>query len=263
MATILVGTSGYAYKDWVGPVYPQGCAAKDYLSHYQELFCFCELNFSYYKQPDVRTMERLVHTTSDSFRFSIKGHRSLTHERSQRPEEAAQEFLRGIAPLRESGKLGSVVLQFPFSFHYTPAERSWLGRLCDLFAGYPLAIEFRNRQWQRESVLDGLLRRDIAFVNVDGPLLPGLPMPSAHAVPSHGYVRFHGRNAANWWNGDNASRYDYLYSEDELYEWLPRIQEMAESARTVMILFNNHWRGQAVQNALQMRKILEAESSGG
>jgi len=255
MGELLIATSGYSYKDWVGTVYPAGCTAKDFLSIYSTIFSFTELNFSYYRQPDPHTLERMLHMTDYEFKFTIKAHKSLTHEGARDVAVPMKQFKEGIAPLLRSGRLLSVVLQFPFSFHYTADNRRHLDSLCRGFGSIPLSVEFRNDQWQRDSVYEGLLRRNVAYINVDEPLLPGLPKPTAIGVSSHSYIRFHGRNAQQWWDGDNASRYDYSYNEQELGEWLPRIKKMRESSRTVMVLFNNHWKGQAVNNAKQLKKM--------
>ncbi|MBD3346720.1 MAG: DUF72 domain-containing protein [Chitinivibrionales bacterium] len=253
---ILIGTSGYSYKEWVGPVYPPGTAPKDFLELYSGMFPLAELNFSYYRQPDQRTMGRMAHMTGDDFTFVVKGHKSLTHEIKNFREDAAV-FKHGIGPLTEAGKLGAVLLQFPYSFHYVPRSRKYLDALCAEFEHIPLAVEFRNSEWQNDSVYNGLKKRNVALVSVDEPDLPKLLKPTEITTADFAYVRFHGRNQQNWWTGDNVSRYDYLYSDDELMEWVPRIQTMAATAHRVMVAFNNHSKGQAAQNAKRLKEMLE------
>ncbi|MBD3393834.1 MAG: DUF72 domain-containing protein [Chitinivibrionales bacterium] len=257
---VLLGTSGYSYKDWVGPVYPEGTAGKDYLKHYAALFSFTELNFTYYRQPDPRTLDRMVTVTNDRFRFAIKAHQSMTHEITGNFKSDAAAFKQGIAPLIEASKLAAILVQFPFSYHYNPQSRKHLQMLCDEFAGMPLAVEFRNSEWARDSLYEGLKKRGAAFVNVDEPPLSGLIKPSAIVTSHIAYARFHGRNSANWWKGDNASRYDYLYNDMEMSEWIPRIKTMAQQAGVVMVAFNNHWRGQAVKNARRLRELMGAQN---
>lgn len=252
-----IGTSGYSYQDWLGTVYPPGTPSKDFLRLYAQQFVLVELNFSYYRQPDARTVERMVHVTPDDFQFSIKGHKTLTHELNGDVEGESRIFKDGVRPLIEAGRLACVVMQFPYSFHYTKTARTYLDKLCRTFKDVPLAVEFRNDEWQRDSVYKGLESRQVALVNVDEPLLPGLPRPTAIVTAPHAYVRFHGRNAANWWNGDNASRYDYSYSEDELSEWLPRVKQMGDKATSVMVLFNNHFQGKAADDARKLKEMLE------
>ena len=117
-------------------------------------------------------------------------------------------------------------------------------------------MEFRSAEWQRDSVYRGLHDVKTALVNVDEPRLPKLPAPTEVVSADLAYLRFHGRNAANWWKGDNVSRYDYLYSPEELSEWLPMIERMLAKARLLLVIFNNHSRGQAIQNARQLQGLL-------
>jgi len=254
---LLIGTSGYSYSDWLGPVYPPGTPAKNFLSVYQKLFSFTELNFSYYKQPDARTLERMAHITPDNFKFAIKAHKSITHEISNSFADDVKLFKNGIAPLVETSKLAAILIQFPYSFHYNPQSRKHLLGVCEAFEGLPAAVEFRSSEWQKDSVYKGLENHKIAFVNVDEPALDGLPKPTDIVTSDFAYIRFHGRNEKQWWKGDNASRYDYLYSDDELTEWLARIKKMAKESGKVIVAFNNHWKGQAVTNAKRIREMME------
>ncbi len=262
MSRLLFGTSGYSYKEWEGVLYPAGTPQSEYLSLYSQEFDVAELNFSYYRMPDAALCRRMVAATDKNFLFSVKAHRSITHEGSASSvNDAVAAFLRGIEPIADAGKLAVLLLQFPFGFHYTAGNRAYMDRLCALFNGLPLAVEFRNGRWLRPSVYEGLRERNITFVNVDEPKLPGLPGPTALVTADTGYVRFHGRNSENWWKGDNATRYDYYYSEEELREWVPRIKAIALRAAVVLVVFNNHSRGQAVQNARRLREMMLQEGS--
>jgi uncharacterized protein YecE (DUF72 family) len=253
-----IGTAGYSYADWEGTLYPPGTRRDAYLSLYAARFPVVELNFSYYTQPSARTLERMLQVTPQDFLFSIKAHRSLTHEPGEDLDAQVRRFREAVTPLSESRRLAAVLFQFPYSFHYTPASRRHLGRLCDAFGGLPKAVEFRGAEWQRPSVYEGLARWNAAFVNVDAPRLSRLPEPSEEVTSDLGYVRFHGRNRAAWWQGDNASRYDYLYSSAELEEWLPRIARLLARVRLALVIFNNHPGGKAVRNALELAARLGA-----
>lgn len=256
MQKILIGTSGYSYDDWVGPFYPPGTKQADFLEYYAREFPVTELNFTYYRMPDAYLTRRMSVLTPGSFLFTIKAHKTLTHEiRPEAFRAEAEAFLSGIEPIRDAGKLGAILLQFPFGFHYTNENRRYLDSLCSTLHGFPLAVEFRNSQWQRESVSWGLRERGVALVNVDEPQLMGLLKPQDQVTSKIGYLRFHGRNGGNWWNGDNVTRYDYLYSDDELNEWVPKIIKMAESAQVILIVFNNHSKGQAIQNARRLKEM--------
>jgi len=101
-----------------------------------------------------------------------------------------------------------------------------------------------------------LEQRNIGIVNTDSPELDKLPEPSSLATSDRGYVRFHGRNRENWWSGDNVSRYDYLYSDEELKEWAARIEKVLAKVKVLFLAFNNHHKGQAVVNAFQLASLL-------
>ncbi len=255
-AKIYIGTSGYSYDDWVGPFYPESTGRSGFLPYYARRFPCVELNFSYYRQPTPGHLERMIESTPDEFLFTIKAHRSLTHEVNDSWPDEAVRFLDGIAPLERSGRLGAVLLQFPYSFHYEPANRRYLANLCDAFDRLPAAVELRNAEWQQESVYEELEKRDVAYVMVDYPRLESLPEPVMRVTARTAYLRFHGRNAESWWTGDNRSRYDYLYTAEEIDEWTDRIAGAAGKARVLIIMFNNHWRGQAVRNAGMLREKL-------
>lgn len=253
---ILIGTSGYSYKDWKPVFYPESLKPEMFLSYYAETFPFVELNFSYYRQPNPEMTETMVEKTGKDFLFTIKAHQSLTHDRKNNWEQEADVFKKGIAPLCEASKLGGILLQFPFSFHRTPGNRRYLAELTGRFESYPLFVEFRNTDWHVDEVYSSLLERNIGIVNTDNPELGSLPEKTALATSDKGYIRFHGRNNDAWWGGDNVSRYDYLYSEEELHGWIERIQKILEKAAVLYIAFNNHHKGQAVRNALQLRNLL-------
>ena len=259
MERILIGTSGYSYEDWVGPVYPQGTPKNAFLAKYAEKFPIVELNFSYYAQPNSRTIQGMIDATPEGFLFALKAHSSMTHEIGPAWESDIQTFRRGIQPLVDRGRLAAVLLQFPYSFAYTPESRRRLALLCDALKDLPLAVEFRKSEWMQEQVLAGLRERGTALVSVDEPALPKLLKPTAEVTAEFSYVRFHGRNAKNWWTGDNASRYDYLYDAGELGEWVGRVKAILEKARMIMIFFNNHRRGMAARNALELRELLLAQ----
>jgi uncharacterized protein YecE (DUF72 family) len=262
MGDIYVGTSGYSYKSWEGEFYPSGMDKKEYLGYYIHHFSFVELNFSYYRQPNTAMLQKIVDKTPADFRFSIKGHRSFTHERSDEWRQQAQQFQQDLRPLVEADAIAVVLLQFPYSFHYTPENRLYLDELTQALSDLPLAVEFRNTEWLHDDVYEGMRKRGLSFVVTDTPDLPKLPGASGPAsIPpttsSIGYMRFHGRNRDNWWTGDNTTRYDYLYSEQELSSWIDRIEELMHNTRILFIAFNNHHKGQAVKNSLQLMGLLE------
>jgi uncharacterized protein YecE (DUF72 family) len=252
----LVGTCGYSYDEWRGTLYPADARKREFLGLYSREFPFVELDFSYYGMPKASSLAALAAQAPPGFLFSLKAHKSLTHERGADWRERASEFARAAAALAEAGALSAVLLQLPYSFKRGEDERRYLGALCDALAAFPLAVEFRNDQWQGEAVLAELDRRGAAFVLVDRPELPGLPPASAAVTGGWSYMRFHGRNAEAWWTGGAAGRYDYLYSEEELLGILPLLRSVEEKAELLLVAFNNHAKGRAVVNAMALRGLL-------
>ncbi|AEV28107.1 hypothetical protein SpiGrapes_0244 [Sphaerochaeta pleomorpha str. Grapes] len=256
MATILIGTSGYSYTEWVGPVYPTGTKASEYLGLYASLFETVELNFSYYRMPEAAQLQSM-HEQAPSLVFSIKAHETLTHSIDPASwKSEATLFRSALEPLLSSDSLKAVLLQFPYSFHYEPDQRRYLDALIRFLQGLPLAVEFRNAQWYNNRTLDALRALQVAFVSLDLPQVKGNPPIMDVATAPLAYLRLHGRNGETWWGSDAASRYDYLYSERELASLAQRIRALATGTSTVVVYFNNHRKGQAVINAQRLRILL-------
>jgi len=146
--------------------------------------------------------------------------------------------------------------QFPQSFHYTPRSRVYLQSLIEGFHPMSVCVEFRQREWLKDSVYATLKELNAGFVCVDEPPLRGLLPPVAVATANIGYIRFHGQNCSKWYTGDSKERYDYLYSEEELKEWLPKVNTLAKQTEKLFIVFNNHKKAQAVTNAKMMMGLL-------
>ena len=257
-----IGTSGFSYTDWVGPFYPEGLRSSEFLRFYAQEFSTCELNFTYYRIPDARTLESMAARTPDHFLFTLKANREMTHERED-TEAAFVQFVAALDPLIQAEKLGCILVQFPWGFKNTPDNRDYL-RLCrdrlvhpQTGTMLPSVVEFRNREWIREETFELLRDLDLGYCCVDQPRFRSLIPPIARATSGVAYVRFHGRNAAKWWKHDEAwERYDYTYSEEELQDWVPKIQELDTEAKDTYIFANNHWQGQAVDTAQQLRMLL-------
>jgi uncharacterized protein YecE (DUF72 family) len=188
----------------------------------------------------------------------MKAYKGITHEPvAEGWEEAAHLFAQAAQELAATGKLGAVLLQFPYSFRPGAEARALLERCREVMAGLPLVVEFRNRLWLRQEHLELLRRLQLGYCCVDEPRLRGLMPPEAVATAPVAYVRFHGRNAAKWWNHKEAwERYDYTYSSAELAEWVPKIRFLEAQSNEVYVYANNHWRGQAVDTARQLRALL-------
>lgn len=258
MSNIMIGTSGYSYDDWKGNFYPDKCRQTDFLEYYSRHFEVLELNFSYYRIPDAGQCTRMINNSGGRVEFVIKAFRQLTHDISKTSiTETAPLFIKGISPFVESGNLGAVLLQFPQSFHYTTENRIYLKALIDRLRPLPISVEFRQKEWLRDSVYETLNSLGVGFVCVDEPRMPSLIPPIVISTSSQGYVRFHGRNSEKWYGTDSTSRYDYLYSKDELMEWLPKILKLAEKTEKMYVFFNNHAKAQAITNAKMLINLLK------
>jgi len=258
--TILVGTCGFSYRDWVGPFYPAGTKSVQMLEFYARSFTAVEIDSTYYAIPAPQLFERMAARTPASFTFTVKAPGSVTHVPADAQPLASElaGFAECVAPLTAAHKLGAVLAQFPHGFRPTADGRRRLEELREWWPRLPLVCEFRHRDWQRPDILARLRELDLGWCNVDEPQFGSLLRPGAEVTSSIGYVRFHGRNYEKWWRQERASheRYSYEYSERELESWLPRIGEVAAGAQTTFVFFNNHHLGRAALNAMEMRRML-------
>lgn len=260
---LYLGTSGFAYDDWIGVFYPLSLPKRGWLSFYANEFNTLEINSTFYSLPKPSTLSSMSIRTPPNFLFSVKAHQELTHKR-QGNEQVFSAFIKTIEPLAKTGKLGCILAQFPYSFVYSPENMKYLEFLRERLSGFPLVIEFRHISWLKKSVFDFLRRLKIGFCCVDEPQLPRLLPPIAEATGPIAYLRFHGRNAEKWWRHQFAyERYDYTYSEAELAEWLPKIKKLISSAEKTFIFANNHYRGQAIDTIRKLKRMLEKDVKEG
>jgi uncharacterized protein YecE (DUF72 family) len=163
--------------------------------------------------------------------------------------------------LVKAGKLGAVLLQFPWSFKNTADDRIYLEKLLEKFSDYSLVLEVRHASWNTPEVYEWLDERGVGICNIDQPIFRKSIRPAALTTSRVGYVRLHGRNYQNWFREKALphERYDYLYSLDELEPWLVRIKEVAKQTRETYVVTNNHFRGQGVVNALEIKAALKEE----
>ena len=253
---IRIGTSGFSYGDWKGKFYPERTAKKDMLAYYARGFNTTEINSTYYAIPAPNSFEAMAKKTPDDFEFVVKAHKDMTHIANPQ-REVFDTFLSSIEPLREAGKFGCMLAQYPWSFSRTPENIAGLREFRDRIGDLPAVIEFRNAGWVNEETF-GLLRElDLGFCSVDEPHLKGLMPPIATATSNIGYVRFHGRNAKNWWKHEESyQRYDYLYTEEELTPWVPRVAEIEGQTSKTYVFFNNHYQGKSADNARVFASML-------
>lgn len=265
MTRYYVGTAGWSYEDWEGIVYPRdkprGFHPLPYLAR---LIDIIEVNSTFYRQPTAALSLSWVRKLEPypEFLLSVKVHQVFTHDREALRPQDADEFKRGIEPLQTAARLAALLLQFPWSFIHSPAHVQHLERLFRLFVGYPLAVEVRHASWNTSAFYKFLAEQKVGFCNIDQPLFDKSLQPSAATThPEFSYVRFHGRNTRDWFRKDAGrdDRYNYLYSTQELEDWLQRIRELGRKSPKVFIITNNHYRGQAMANALQIKNMLTGE----
>lgn len=266
-ATIRFGPAGWMYKDWEGIVYP---ALKprgfDSLRYIAEFFDTVEINSSYYGAPAAKTAASWVRRVEDAraFRFTAKLWKRFTHERGKAWSTAKVDLVRaGFDVLADAGRLGSVLLQFPWSYKRTEENREWLGDVTHAFGEYPLVVEVRHASWLIPEFFQTLEQEGVGFVNIDQPLYRDSIGPSSHVTSHVGYVRVHGRNYRDWFR-DKApveQRYNYLYTAEELEPWAERAREIAAdpATREVYVITNNHYRGKAVANAVMLKSMVSGE----
>ena len=277
---ILIGCSGWSYDDWIGIFYPadMGERRSEWLGYYAKYFQTVEINSTFYRVPSDEIVRAWVEKGSkfDKFEFSVKMPDLVSHDAmvDGLVEKAAAQATSFeticIKPLYEAGLLGSVLLQLSpkFSFH----GESTLGELRQLFEEidterYRYATEFRHRSWLNEpgtdikaDVMDLLREFKVTSVMVDGPNLPITRSLSSNLA----YVRFHGRNYDIWYTKEEKidkddrrmNRYDYLYTDEQLEFWKPKVLELMENADQVRLYFNNHGKAKAIKNAFQMMDLL-------
>jgi uncharacterized protein YecE (DUF72 family) len=255
---IVIGTSGYSFDDWVGDFYPLDLPKGKRLDYYKYFFNAVEINSTYYRIPHPAVFYNIAKKVKNDFEFIIKTHRSFTHDRKD-IEKPTMEFNESISPVVDSGKFRGYLAQFPYSFKYSPANLDYIVRGKELFDKGPYFVEFRHISWDNEVVEQRLMANEIGLCSVDEPALKGLYPSKERSTSNIGYVRFHGRNAANWWGG-RGDRYDYLYSKEELLDWKSKIDELKARSDKIYLFFNNCHLGQAVRNAKMLMEILQIET---
>jgi uncharacterized protein YecE (DUF72 family) len=258
---IRIGPAGWSYKDWEGIVYPQKPDAKfDPLAYLARFFDTIEINSSFYRPFTAATAKSWARRVAAAphFLFTAKLNRVFTHERGKATAEDEKQVREGIAALAGVGKLGAVLLQFPWSFKNTDEERLYLTKLLERFNDYPLVLEVRHSSWNNPRIYEWLEELGVGICNVDQPLFSKSIKPAALSTSPVGYVRLHGRNYQDWFRekAPRDDRYNYLYSLDELEPWITRIKEIAAKTKESYVITNNHFRGQAVVNALEIKATL-------
>ncbi len=272
MPAIRIGIAGWAYKDWEGIVYPAHLKRKqhpvEFLAQYFDLI---EINTSFYGHLKPELVKLWCHkaaAVNPQFLFTAKLHKSFTHSPVAALESTSAATIRpapedepqakeGYDALAAAGRLGALLVQFPVSFKNTNENRDYLDALLLQFNAYPLAVEVRHASWNNAGTLRYFAQKDVAFCNIDQPVIGRSLAPTEHVTASLAYVRLHGRRYDQWFEAEHPhDRYDYLYTEAELSGWKDRIERAAQKSDKMFVVANNHFEGKAAANALQLKSMI-------
>jgi uncharacterized protein YecE (DUF72 family) len=295
VAPVRIGTCSWADEALVKHWYPPGLPARERLAYYAERFSTVEVDSTFYRVPTVEMVQGWADRTPPGFVMHVKAFGLMTRHpvrleqlppglrdgmpvddrgRVDRPSRELRglvfrEFLGALEPLRATGKLGGILFQLPPYVVWKPVSLDYLEWAHDLLGGDRMLAEFRHRSWFEQDVRAEMLRwleeRGIAYVTVDAPRVDAknVPQTVVAATAPLAYVRFHGRNAATWnkRGGGAAERFDHLYSEEELREWVEPLRELAGQADEAYAFFNNNNQtngvAQAPAGAQLLRRLLD------
>ncbi len=261
-----IGTAGWAYPHWNRIVYPRphpaGFHPVGFLARYLDTI---EINTSFYSTLRPELSRLWVQQVRDNphFRFTAKLPGAFTHDRSF-DNSLIELTHEGFRPLIDAGRLGCLLLQFPWSFRFTQENREYFIKLRRLFHAYPLAAEMRHSSWMSDEALGTFIDYHVGFANIDQPRYVKSMPPTAYLTSSVGYVRLHGRTRTATLRRDDGAGagYDYLYSAVELAEWKQRIDRLRSFAPEVYVITNNDGGAKSVVNALQLRSLVENRYPG-
>lgn len=266
---LYIGTSGWSYPKgegtWTGYFYPPGKINE--LEYYSQFFNTVEINSSFYRPPNPGYVYNWVRRVPEGFLFTVKLWQKFTHPKMYKEatgEEAVISqkdvdiFKQSIEPLVKYGKLGALLAQFPPSFKNDSYGKQILNAVIRTFGQYRLAVELRHRSWSDDKETATLLRENYAsWVQIDEPKFKTSVAEDLPITSDMIYFRFHGRNAEMWWKGNTETRYQYLYSQEEVNELADKVKSLTEKAKLAFVLFNNHWQAYAPRNAVDMQKALQ------
>jgi len=265
-AVVRLGTCSWADEGLLSAWYPRGVStAEKRLRFYAERFDVVEVDSPYYALPDPAVTERWARRTPDGFTFHVKASAAMTWHEGEPTDAAFRAFRVALEPLELSGKLRGVLLQYHPRFTKSDAAKAELARARGRLEPLVPLVEFRHRSWmdeaERADTLAFLEQHALAYVSLDSPRTRASNVSPRVAAATHrvAYVRFHGRNAQTWnvRGGIAADRFDWLYSEEELAEWVGPLARLAEEADEVYAMFNNNRDDFAPRSAQLLRGLLD------
>jgi uncharacterized protein YecE (DUF72 family) len=265
-ATVRIGICSFADEGLLKHWYPRGVstpAAR--LGYYGERFDTVEVDSPFYHLPDPAVSGRWAQRTPPDFVFHVKAHRTMTHHEEADQKQAFSEFRAALEPLELSGKLKGVLLQYHPSFKKSPEAKEELSHVCALLDPLVPLVEFRHRSWlaglERDDTLAFLEREGLAVVSVDAPPTRASNVLPTFAAATHqlAYIRFHGRNVKTWniKAEKSSERFNWMYSREELEEWVERLGRLTGEADEVYAMFNNNRDDFAPRSAALLRGLLD------
>jgi uncharacterized protein YecE (DUF72 family) len=269
MTNLYIGTAGWSYKDWVPSFYPKGQTLNfDWLNYYSNYFNSVEVNATYYTYLSPKTAEGWLKKTSDKleFKFTIKLHQDFTHKKIISVENS-RLVKENLNILSKGGKLGGLLIQFPYSFGFNEEAINYISRLKEIFQDFPIIIEVRHNSWNKSQIFDYFRAEDLSFCIIDQPQISKSISFNLVVTNNVLYLRLHGRNAKAWFDSfqdihkkqsydEQSERYNYLYSPGELLEIKNKIIDVKNQVNIIYIIFNNHPHGNAIANAFEMLQFL-------
>ncbi len=295
MGRILVGTASWTDKTLIASGwYPDDVkTAQQRLAYYAGQFPLVEVDATYYSPPAENTVSLWRDRTPPGFTFNVKAFSLLTQhptrptalykdlrERLGEPkknlylrdvgpaiaDQVWERFLSALTPLHEAGKLGAILFQFPQWFPIGKGSKHYILECKARCEPMRICVEFRNHTWMsgenQAETLDFLSSYGLPYVSVDMPQgHPSSIPPALAATADLAVVRFHG-HSTKWTSKDIYERFGYLYSDEELRQWAPKLRRLAEDAQTTHVLMNNCCRDYAQVNAAQLARLLRSSTSG-
>ena len=248
-ARLLLGTSGWSYKDWVGPFYPTGASEKQFLSLYSQAFPTVEIDSTFYGIPRASAVTSWVEQTPTNFIFSAKVPQVVTHQKVLHDAGSDMTaFVEALEPLQESGKLGALLLQFPYGFKADQFD-SLARFLPTLPSGPDYALEVRHKSWLGDRFYDLLREHNVALALIDHPWMPRLEVTTAPFT----YIRWLGdREKINTFEATQIDR------SRELTGWADKVERLRKTEKTVYGYFNNHYAGHSPASARQFAEMVAA-----
>ena len=290
MGHIRVGTAGWTDKTLIeSGWYPDGASNPEKrLKYYASQFPLVEVDSAYYALPAEQTAAAWAERTPDGFTFNIKAFSLFTQHptpvrtlptdlreaagksgkdrvylKDVDPEVADQawdRFLAALEPLRQVGKLGAILLQFPPWFPISRSNKEYIVACAERVSPRRVCVEFRNHTWMtpdnKKETLEFLSAHDLPYVCVDMPQGFSNSIPPVVAATSDlAVLRMHG-HSDKWESKDIQERFGYRYSDEELSKWADNVQQLAEDATETHVVFNNCYRNYAQVNGQRLTEML-------